>query len=111
MGTAALIASLLAGIVQGVPQISAEIKSIVMAISTSLSAVLTSGVTTTLNPTTVLAALAGVIASLKAIPNLPQATLQAIVDLEAAAAAALQADQIAQQQVDPTKLAPITPVP
>lgn len=111
MGTAALIASLLAGIVQGVPQISAEIKSIVLAISTSLSAVVSSGITTNISPTTVLAALAGVITALKAIPNLPQATLQVIVDLESATAAALQADQVAQTKVDPTQLQPIAPLP
>lgn len=110
MQLAALIASLLAGIVQGVPQISAEIKSIVLAISTSLGAVVSSGVTAGINPTTILAALAGVITALKAIPGLPAATLQAILDLESATAAALSADQTAQQKVDPTQLQPITPV-
>lgn len=111
MTTVALIASLLAGVVNGVPQISAEIKSIVLAISTSLSSVLASGVTTSISPTTILTALAGVIAALKVVPNLPQSTLQAIQDLEDAAAAALIADQKAQQQVDPSQLQPITPVP
>lgn len=111
MGTASLIASLLAAVIQGVPQISAEIKSIITAISTSLSAVVSSGVTSTVNPATVLAALAGVITALKAIPNLPQATLQVILDLESAAGAALAADQQAQQKVDPSQLQPITPVP
>lgn len=110
MGTAALIASLLAAIVQGVPQISAEIKSIVTAISTSLGAVVASGVTSAVNPNTVLAALSGVITALRAIPNLPQTTLQIIQDLEQATVAALAADQAAQQKVDPTTLHPITPV-
>lgn len=111
MGTAALIASLLAGIVQGVPQISAEIKSIVTAIAVSQSAVLSSGVTTNISPTTILTALAGVIAYLKGIKDLPASTLQAISDLDQAAAAALVADQQAQKAVDPTQLQPITPIP
>lgn len=110
MGTAALIASLLAAVVQGIPQISAEIKSIVSAISSSLGAVVASGVTSVVNPNTVLAALAGVITALKAVPNLPQTTLQVILDLEAATTAALAADQQAQQKVDPTQLNPIAPV-
>lgn len=110
MGTASLIASLLAAVIQGVPQISAEIKSIIMAISTSLGAVVASGVTSAVNPNTVLAALAGVITALKSVPGLPTATLQVIVDLESATAAALAADQVAQQKVDPAQLAPIAPV-
>jgi hypothetical protein len=111
MGTAALIASLLAAVIQGVPQISAEIKTIIAAISASVGAVVASGVTSAVNPATVFEALAGVITGLKAIPNLPQATLQVILDLEAATVAALAADKVAQQKVDPTLLQPITPVP
>jgi hypothetical protein len=110
MGTASLIASLLAAVIQGVPQISAQIKAIILAISSSLGAVVASGVTSSVNPNTVLAALAGVITALKALPNLPQATLQVILDLEASTVAALAADQVAQQKVDPTQLLPITPV-
>ena len=110
MNTVLLIASLLGGVVQGIPQISTEIKAIVAGIVSSLGAVVNSGVTSSVSPTTVLTALAGVIAALKTIPNLPANTLQAIADLEQAAAAALVADQQAQQQVDPAQLKPITPV-
>ena len=111
MQLAALIASLLAGIVQGIPQISAEIKGIVSAISGSLAALLSSGVTTTLNPTTVLAALAGVIAAMKSVPNIPADKLQLIADLENALVAGMAADTQASQKVDPTVLQPITPLP
>lgn len=110
MGTASLIASLLAAVIQGIPQISTEIKSIIAAISASLGAVVSSGVTSVVNPQTVLAALAGVITALKATPGLPQTTLQVILDLEAATGAALAADQVASQKVDPTQLNPIAPV-
>lgn len=111
MSFALLIASLLSSVVQNLPQVSASIKSIVAAIFTSLNAVVASGVTTTLDPTTVLAALAGVIATLKAQTNLPAASLAIIAGLDDAIAAALAADTIAKQKVDPTQLQPITPLP
>lgn len=111
MNLALLIASLAASIVQSTPQISSTIKQIVTDIYTSFSAVVASGVTTSLNPNTVLAGLAGVLAALKADPNLPADKLAIVQALENAAAAALVADQAAQQKVDPTTLQPITPLP
>lgn len=110
MALALLIASLLAATVQGIPQISPQIKSIVIDIYNALSGVLKSNVTTTLNPATILAALSGVIAALKSDPNLPQDKLALVAALESAAAAALAADQLAQKQVDPSQLHPITPL-
>ena len=110
MNFALLIASLLAGIVQATPQISASIKQIVQDVYGSLSAVVASCVTNGLNPSTVLAALSGVITALKADPTLPASTLNLISALETAAAAALAADQAAQQQVNPATLAPIAPI-
>jgi hypothetical protein len=111
MSIALLIASLLSGVIQGIPQISALWKQIVADIDASLSAVVASGVTTTVNPSTILQALAGVIAALKADPNLPADKLALIAALESAAVAALAADQAAQQKVDPGTLQPITPLP
>jgi hypothetical protein len=111
MAIALLIASLLASVVQGIPQISPQIKQIVLDIYNALSGVISSGATTTLNPATILAALASVIAALKADPNLPQDKLALIAAIESAAAAALAADQLAQQKVDPSTLHPITPLP
>lgn len=111
MSSFILIASLLAGIVEGIPQVPAYIKSILMGIMGSLSAVSSSGVLSGLNPATFLAALAGVIAALKAVPQIPADKLQLIADLEAALAAALAADKQASIQVDPTQLQPITPLP
>lgn len=110
MNTVVLIASLLGGVVQGIPQISTEIKSIIAGIVGSLSAVVSSGVTTGISPTTVLTALSGVITALQSVQGLSPTTLQAIKDLENAAAAAYAADQQAQQKVDPTQLQPIAPV-
>lgn len=110
MALALLIASLLASVVQGIPQISPQIKQIVLDIYNALSGVINSGVTTTLNPSTILAALSGVIAALKSDPSLPQDKLALVAALESAAAAALAADQIAQQKVDPSQLHPIPPL-
>ncbi len=111
MNLALLIASLAASIIQSTPQVSAAIKQIVMDIYQSFSAVVSSGVTSSVNPNTVLAALAGVLAALKADPNLPADKLSLIQALEEAAGAALAADTAAQQKVDPTTLQPIAPLP
>lgn len=112
MNIVLLIAALATGIISDPNlKISSTIKQIITDIYTSFSAIVSSGVTTTLNPTTVLAALAGVLAALKADPNLPADKLSLIVALESAAAAALVADQAAQQKVDPTTLQPIAPLP
>ena len=106
-----LIASLLSGVVQNIPQISSTIKGIIADIYNSLSAVVASGVTTNLNPSIVLASLAGVIAALQAEPNIPQPVLAIIAGLDDAVAAALAADKQAQVVVDPTQLKPVEPLP
>jgi len=105
-----LISSLLAAAVEGVPQIPAPIKTIISGITGSVTAIGASGVTTTLNPATILTALQGVITQLKAIPQLPQTTLSVIAGLDDAIAAALAADTVAQQAVNPALLHPITPI-
>ena len=105
-----LIASLLAGIVEGIPQVPTYLKTILMGIMGSLSAVSSSGVISSLNPATFFAALSGVIAALKSVPEIPADKLQLISDLEGALQSALTADKQAQQQVDPTTLHPIAPV-
>lgn len=107
---ALLIASMAAGIVQGIPGINALTKQIVNDIYQSFSAIVASGVTTTVTPQTVIAAIAGITAALKADPNLPADKLALIAALESAAAAALAADQAAQQKVDPSILQPIAPL-
>lgn len=110
MQIALLIASLVAGIVQGEPQISANIRQIVQDVYRSLSAIVSSGATSTVNPATILAALSGVIAALKADPNLPADKLALISAIDNAILAALAADKVAQQGVDPTQLKPIEPL-
>jgi hypothetical protein len=106
-----LITSLLPVVASAIPGLSATIKQIIADVSKSIGAVASSGVLQAQNVSTVLAALAGVIAALKAEPNIPPAILDLIGALERAAAAALAADQAAQQKIDPTTLQPITPLP
>ena len=110
MNIVLLFASLLASVVQSTPQISSTMKQIVLDIYGSVSAIVNSGATTTLDPQTILVALAGVIATLKADPNLPAEKLAIVGALESAAAAALSADTAAQQKVDPTQLKQVTPI-
>lgn len=105
-----LLTSLLPVVIQGVPSIAAETKQILLDITNSVHAVATSGVLQAQNTTTVLTALAGVIAALKAEPNIPQPILDLIGSLDRAAQAALAADAAAQKLVDPTVLQPIQPV-
>jgi ABC-type siderophore export system fused ATPase/permease subunit len=111
MSFALLIASLLAGITQNIPQISASIKGIIADIYGSLSAIVSSGVTSNLNPASFLLALSGVIATLKAEPNIPPLVLQMVGGLDDALQAAVAADKVAQLGVDPTQLNPVEPLP
>jgi hypothetical protein len=105
-----LITALLPVISNAIPSISAEFKTIIADISASLGAVFSSGVIQTQNASTVLLALSGVIAALKAEPAIPPAVLGLLGALDRAAQAALAADQQAQVVVDPGTLHPITPV-
>lgn len=111
MNLALLIASLVSATLQGIPGLSSSIKQLVTDIASSLSAVISSGVTTTLQPATILTALAGVIAALRADPKLPQQALGILAGLDDAIAAALTADKQAQLRVDPSLLVPIAPLP
>lgn len=111
MSIALLIASIAASVIGQDAAIPAQIKSLVTAISSALTALVKSGVTSSVTPTNVLAALAGVIESIKALPNMPQPTLDVIASLDAAVAAAIAADKLAQAgPVDPTQVQPIQPV-
>lgn len=111
MGAVLLIASLLAAVTQGVPQIPSNVKTIISGIVAGVTGIINSGVTTTIDPATILAALSALIASLKTIPQLPQATLSLIAGLEDATAAALAADQVAKTSENPTLLQPIQALP
>jgi hypothetical protein len=75
MGLALMIASIVASVVQNDPQIPAQIKSIATAISSALAALVKSGVTTSpVTSTSILAAIQGVMDSLKAVQGLPANT-------------------------------------
>lgn len=110
MNIALLILSLLPVATEGIPNLPANIKQIIQDVAGSIKAIMASGVTTTVSPSTVLQALAGVIAVLKAEPNVPQDILDLIGALDRAAQAGIAADKAAQQGVDPTTLKPIEPV-
>lgn len=111
MGSTFLIAALLGGIAEGIPQVPVYLKNIIRALVGTLGSLSQSGVTTGLNPQTFLAALAGVIQALKAVPEIPADKLLLIADLENALVAAMAADKQASQQVDPGQLHPIDPLP
>jgi hypothetical protein len=57
-----------------------------------------------------LAALSGVIASIKAVPNVPQGTFNILLGLDDAITAALQEDAVAKTKVDVSTLQPIAPI-
>ena len=113
MNLALLIATIAASVIQGDSNIPAQIKSIATAISSALSALVKSGVTTSpVTTTSILAAIQGVVDSLKAVPGLPANTLAVVSDLDQAVQAALQADALALAgPVDPTKVKPENPLP
>lgn len=110
MALALLIASLAASILGQNTAIPAATRNIINDIYLAFSAIVKSGVTTKVSPVTVLAALSGVIQSIKSIPNLPQQTLELVAMLDAAVQDALVADAAAQQKVDALLLQPIQPV-
>lgn len=105
-----LILTLLPVAVGAIPSLGAEMKQIIGDVAGSLSALVASGVIQQTNASTVLNALAGVLAALQAEPNIPPETLKLIQALTRAAQAATAADTAAQQKVDPTTLQPITPI-
>ena len=105
-----LITTLLPVAISGIGSLSAGVKQIINDILASLGAVAASGAIDAPSVSSVLLALSGVIAALKAEPNIPVATLNLIDALDRAAQAALAADAQAQKLVDPTQLHPIAPI-
>ena len=107
-----LIANILSEIVPGIPQVPKLVSTILQSVTAGLSALVKSGVTASpVTVSSILGALQAVVESLKAVPNLPQATLAVIADLDLAVQAAVAADKIAQQGVDPTLLNPVSSLP
>jgi hypothetical protein len=116
--TPALILSLisiLAGVLKANPQIPTQVGQVVSDVSGSL-AVLFSNLMNSktgqvqLSPTTIIAAIGGVIVALKQDPNLPQDLLAKLNSLDQALSAALVADKLASQTVDYSTLHAIAPV-
>ena len=105
-----LITSLLPVVVQAIPSLTAGVKQIITDIAVSLGAISASGVVQGPSTSSILLALSGVIAALKAEPNVPTNVLNLINALDLAAQAALSADTAAQQTVNPGTLQPITPI-
>ena len=111
MNIVLLIASIASSVLGADANIPADIKNLVTAISSALSALVKSGVTTGPSTSTILAALEGVVLSLKAIPSLPVQTLDIIADIDQAVQAAVAADKLAVAgPVNPANVQPITPV-
>jgi hypothetical protein len=110
MPIAILLLNLLPGLIKGIPGISSKIQQIIADVSGSASVILASGAVTQPGVNTILAAWAGVISVLKADPNLPASSLNAVAQLEKAVAAMLTEDAVAAQQVDWTKIITISTV-
>ena len=110
MSIVILLLNMLPGLLAGIPGLSDKLKQIIADVTGSASAVLASGVAEGPNVNTILAAWLGVINTLKADPNLPQNTLNAILQLEKAVQSALVADVAAQQAVDWSKIVVIATV-
>jgi hypothetical protein len=106
----ALLLNILPGLLTAIPGISDKIKQIVADVSGAAATVIASGVVTGPSVTTVLAAWLGVINTLKADPNLPANTLNAIAQLEKAISAALMNDVQASAAVDWSKIVVIATV-
>jgi hypothetical protein len=108
------LVSVIAGVLKTNPAIPQEVGQVVSDISSSLAAIfsslMASGKNPQLNPTTVIAAIGGVIVALKNDPNLPSDVLAKLQSLDTALAQALVADKMAQQSVDYSTLHTIAPV-
>jgi len=99
-----LLINLIATAVATEPAIPASIAKIVTDLAASVSAIFASGVTQKPDAVTVLAALSGVVAALKANTTISPATLNLINSIDKAIGEALQADASAQKLIDPTAL-------
>lgn len=110
MSLAILLLNLIPSLLGNIPGISTAIQQIVKDVAGSAAAILGSGVVSQPGINTALAAWAGVIATLKADPSLPQTSLNAVSQLEKAVQAALLQDAKAALLVDWTQINPITPV-
>lgn len=105
-----IVIGLIPTVLKGIPGISTNVQQLIADITASVAAVLGSGAVTQPNLNTILAAWAGVIAALKADPNLPAASLTAVAELEKIVQAVLVQDAVLAKAIDWTKLLPITPV-
>lgn len=111
MNIARLIVSIAASVLGNDAAVPADIKQIILAISSAVSALIKSGVTTGPSNSTILAAFQGVVLSLKAVPGLPQQTLELIADIDASVQAAIAADKLAVAgPVNPANVQPIKPL-
>ena len=109
------LAQALTGVLTSNPNIPKGIGQTAVAAEASLAAIVnaihsTSG-GVSLNPSTILAAIGGIVAALQADPNLPKNVLAEVQSLDKAISAALAADSAAQQVVDPSTLKHIDPIP
>jgi hypothetical protein len=92
---------------KGIGQVAADAEVSLAAIFTAIHS---SSGGLSLNPSTILAAIAGVVAALQSDPNLPKDVLAKVQSLNKAITSALAADSAAQQAVDPSKLKRIEPI-
>ena len=104
----------LTGVLASNPNIPKEIGQGAVAAEASLAVIVNTIHNTSggvpLNPSTILAAIGGIVAALQADPNLPQNVLAEVQSLNKAITVALSADSAAQQAVDPSILKHIDPI-
>lgn len=92
---------------KGIGQVAANTEASLAAIFTAIHS---SPGGVSLDPSTILAAIAGVVAALQSDPNLPKDVLAKVQSLNKAITSALAADSAAQQAVDASKLKRIEPI-
>ena len=110
MSLALLLANLIPALLGNIPGISDKIKNLIAVGSQTVGVILNSGIMDHRTPTTVLSVWAGIIVALKNDPDLPQAALGQIAELEKAVHAAVTEDAEAAKQVDWSKINPIATV-
>jgi uncharacterized protein (UPF0147 family) len=108
------LVQVLTGVLTSNPNVPKNIGQVAASAETSLAAIFTaiqrSSGGVSLNPSTILAAIAGVVTALQADPNLPKDVLAKIQSMNKAITSALAADSAAQQVVDPSQLKRIDPI-
>jgi hypothetical protein len=109
------LAQVMTGVLKANPEVPKSISQIATDAESSIAAILVAiqggAGGFSLNPGTILAAIGGVVAALQSDPNLPQGVLAKVQSLNKALAAALEADKVARQKVDPSILKPIERIP